>query len=298
MSMKFRVFALLLALSPGVGGCVGNRGPSDVSQGKQYSSGNAEYDEFFSEVYQLQVALGKAPDRERAIRQKLSQALGLDAASRAEEIAAALSKRAGQLGKPPAKLKLEVSGLEAKGSPSSVLTTTGAISDPKDQAVADSVEQASKDTASLLGDVRRSSAATEHLKSQAPQLEAKVEATFGSTVRKGDVTQNLKDAEQMIPLMASRASEIEERTLELLKKLEKSVNSPQGEIAPMKVNLDPNPPKKGKDKPKGGQPKAAGHAPAKPAEAKPQGGGSEEPEAPKKAPPPKPAPPPSDDFEP
>jgi hypothetical protein len=297
MSMKFRVFALLVALSSGVGGCVGNRGPSDVSQAKQYSSGNPEYDEFFSEVYQLQVALGKAPDRERAIRLQLSQALGIDGASRAEEIAAAVSKRAGQLGKPPAKLKLEISGTEPKGSPTSVLTTTGTISDPKDKAVADSIEQASKDAASLLGDVRRSSAATEHLKAQAPTLKAKIDATFGSTVRKGDVQTNLQDAEQMIPLMASRAADVEERTLELLKKLEKSVNSPQGEIEPTKVNLDPSPPKKGKDKPKGGQPKGAGHAPAKPAEPKPQGG-SEESEAPKKAPPPKPAPPPSDDFEP
>jgi hypothetical protein len=296
MSMKFRVFALLLALSPGMEGCVGNRGPSDVSQGKQYSSGNAEYDEFFSEVHQLQVALGKAPDRERAIRQQLSQALGIDGESRAEEIAATVSKRSGQLGKPPAKLKLEISGLEAKGSPTSVLTTTGTISEPKDKAVADAIEQASKDTAALLGDVRRSSAATEHLKTQAPALESKVDATFGSTVRKGDVSKNLKDAAQMIPLMASRAGEIEERTLELLKKLEKSVNSPQGEIAPTKVNLEPTPAKKGKDKPKGGQPKATGQAQPKPAEPKPQRS-SEEAEAPKK-PPPKPAPPPSDDFEP
>jgi hypothetical protein len=296
MSLKFRVFALFLALSPGVEGCVGNRGPSDVSQGKQYTSGNAEYDEFFSEVHQLQVALGKAPDRERAIRLQLSQALGIDGASRAEEIAAAIGKRAGQLGKPPAKLKLEVSGLETKGSPSSVLTTTGTISDPKDKAVVDAIEQASKDTASLLGDVRRSSAATEHLKAQAPTLDSKVDATFGSTVRKGDVSKNLKDAEQMIPLMASRATDIEERTLELLRKLEKSVNSPQGEIAPTKVDLEPNPVKKAKEKPKGGQPKAAGHATPKPAEPKPQGG-SEESEPPKKAPP-KPAPPPSDDFEP
>jgi hypothetical protein len=297
MSMKFRVFALLLALSPGIDGCMNNRGPSDVSQAKQYSSGNPEYDEFFSEVYQLQVALGKAPDRERSIRQQLSLALGIDGASRAEEIAAAVSKRSGQLGKPPAKLKLEISGLEAKGSPSSVLTTTGTISEPKDKAVADAIETASKDAASLLGDARRSSAVTEHLKTQAPALESKLDATFGSTVRKGDVLKNLKDSEQMIPLMTSRASDIEERTAELLRKLEKSVNSPQGEIAPMKVNLEPSPPKKGKDKPKGGQPKAAGHAPSKPAEPKPQGG-SEESEAPKKAPPPKPAPPPSDDFEP
>jgi hypothetical protein len=300
MSMKFRVLALLVALLPGVEGCVGNRGPSDVSQGKQYSSGNAEYDEFFSEVHQLQVALGKAPDRERVIRQQLSQALGLDGASRAEEIAAAVSKRVGQLGKPPARLKLEVSGLEAKGSPTSVMTTTGTISDQNDKAVATSIEQAGKDTATLLGDVRRSSAATDHLKAKAPALKAKVDATFGSTVRKGDVAKNLNDAEQMIPLMASRAAEIEERTLELLKKLEKSVNSPQGEIQPTKVNLEPPPPKKGKDKPKSGQPKTGGQAPPKQAppkaEPKPQSG-SEEAEAPKKAPP-KPAPPPSDDFEP
>jgi hypothetical protein len=295
MSMKFTAFVLSLGLALGATSCVNNRGPSDVSQAKEYKSGNAEYDEFFSEVYQLQVALGKAPDRERAIRQQLSQALGIDGASRAEEIAEAISKRAGNLGKPPAKLKLELSGLETKGSPAAVLTTTGTISDAKDKAVADAIDQASKDTAALLGDARRSSAATEHLKTQAPALESKLDATFGSSVKKGDVSKNLKDAEQMIPLMASRATEIEERALELLKKLEKSVNLP--EIAPMKVNLEPETGKKGKEKPKGGAPKAAGHAQPKPAEPKPQSG-SEESEAPKK-PAPKPAPAPaSDDFEP
>src|SRR5437773_2412477 len=130
MPMNFRSLAVLLfagGLALGAPGCFGSRGPSDVSQGKQYTSGNAEYDEFFSEMYQLQVALGKAPERERAIRQQLSAALAINPESRAEEIAAALSKRVGHLGKPPAKLKLEVSGLEEKGSPSSVLTTTGNV---------------------------------------------------------------------------------------------------------------------------------------------------------------------------
>lgn len=298
---------LLAILAIVLAGCVQSRGPSDVSQGKHYTSGNPEYDEFFGRVYELQVSLGAAPNRERAIRQHLSAALDIDQESRAEEIAEALGKRVGRIGKPGTTLKLTLSGMEEGGTPAFVLTTTGTVSDPKDKAMVEAVEQAGKDAAALLADARRASAATDGLRKEAPTLETGVDQKFAAAGpgKKGDVSRNLNDAERLIPLMASRATDIEERTSELLRKLEKALGGPPEDedgAKPAKGGADGA--KKGKEKPKTGrgEPKAAGHAEAKPArppkpappKAEPESEGSE---APKK-PPPKPAPPPSDDFEP
>jgi hypothetical protein len=307
MPMNVKVWLILAPLALAASGCFGSKGPSDVSQGKQYTSGNAEYDEFFGAMYQLQVSLGSAPDRERSIRQHLSEALGIDPSSRAEEIGAALSKRVARIGKPGSSVTLTITGLEPKGTPSSVVTTAGTI---EDKSIVQAIEQAGKDAATLLGDVRRSSAATEHLRAEAPTLEPAIDDKFrlDGPGKKSDVRKNLTDAERMIPLMSSRAADIEERTVTLLRKLEKSVGSPDssGPVKAEKVILEETgKPSKAKPKPGGhgepkagghGEPKGAGHAQPKPAEPKPQTG-SEETEAPKK-PPPKAAPPPADDFEP
>lgn len=304
MPMKSTKLAVFLSLV--LAGCVQNRGPSDVSQGKQFTSGNADYDEFFGEVYQTQVSLGAAPNREREIRQHLSQALDIDPESRAEEIAEALGKRVGHIGKTAA-LKLTLSGMEEDGTPSFVLTTTGTVTDPKDKATVEAVAQAGKDAATLLADARRAAATTEHLRKEAPTLEPGIDQKFGAAGpgKKDDVSRNLGDAERMIPLMASRATDIEERTSGLLRKLEKALGEPpaeEGGTKPAKGEAEV--PKKGKEKPKAahGEPKGGGHAEPKPGHAPKHAApkseaSSDETEAPKK-PPPKPAPPPSDDFEP
>jgi len=303
MPMKSTKLAAFLALV--LSGCVQNRGPSDVSQGKQFTSGNADYDEFFGEVYQLQVSLGAGPNREREIRQHLSQALDIDPESRAEEIAEALGKRASHVGKTAA-LKLTLSGMEEDGTPSFVLTTTGTVTDPKDKAMVESVAQAGKDAATLLADARRAAAATEHLRKEAPTLEPGIDQKFGAAGpgKKDDVSRNLGDAERMIPLLASRATDIEERTSELLRKLEKALGEPPADEGGKPEKSEAEPSKKGKEKPKAahGEPKGGGHAEPKPGHApKPAAPKSEptseETEAPKK-PPPKPTAPASDDFEP
>lgn len=308
MSMKpSRLLPTLILL---VSACVGSPGPSNVSQGKQYVSGNAQYDEFFSEMYELQVTLGAAPDRERTVRQHLAAALDIDPSSRAEEIAEAVNKRVAHMNKRGPSLKLALSGMEEKGTPSSVLTATGTVSDPKDKALVEAIDQAGKDAAALLGDVRRASAATEHLRAEAPALEPSIDETFrlAGPARKADVRKNLEDAERLIPLMAERSSDIEERTTELLRKLEKSLSAQEGDEGAEKTGVsEPETGKKGKEKVKGARGESKPHAQPKPAESKPHAqpkpaepkpaAPSEETAAPKK-PAPKPAAPPSDDFEP
>ena len=55
-------FALMFALCLGASsltGCAlfGGGGPSTVAQGKYYSSGNPQYDQYFIELYELQVQM-------------------------------------------------------------------------------------------------------------------------------------------------------------------------------------------------------------------------------------------------
>jgi len=298
MPMKTVSFITALCLCLVAPACVENRGPSNVSQGKQYVSGNSQYDEFFTAVHELQVSLGAAPDRELAIRQDLSEALDIDAGSRAEEIAEAMSKRVSHVGKRGTTITLTLSGMEEKGTPSSVLTTTGTISDEKDKAFVDAIEQAGKDATTLLGDVRRAAAATAHLRSEAPSLESGVDQTFGATGRekKSEVSKNLADAERMIPLMATRANEMEDRATELLHKLAKSLAAPASDegAKPAMAAETGEHTKKKKEKGKGGhaetkaeghpEPKAAAHAPPKAAEPKTHNE-EEAPEPPKRPPP-------------
>jgi hypothetical protein len=60
-------------------GCMfGGGGPSAVGQGQQYRSGDATFDQFFSELHELQVELAKAPADEKENRIALAKKLGLE----------------------------------------------------------------------------------------------------------------------------------------------------------------------------------------------------------------------------
>jgi len=61
--------ALAISSAIVVPGCFfGSPGPSNVATGKLYVSGEASYDQFFSELYQVQLPMGQAGDREVANR--------------------------------------------------------------------------------------------------------------------------------------------------------------------------------------------------------------------------------------
>ena len=90
-------------------GCAifGGGGPSLVAQGKYYSSGNPQYDEFFIALYQLQVEMANAPSAALAERQNLAQALGLSPETPAEGVAQRLREEALKLSRTGLRMKLE-----------------------------------------------------------------------------------------------------------------------------------------------------------------------------------------------
>src|SRR5690606_35607590 len=67
----------LAILQPGCG-IFGSPGPSAVGQGRQYQSGDPTFDQFFAQLYELQVEVARAPKREEEIRQEIAKATKSD----------------------------------------------------------------------------------------------------------------------------------------------------------------------------------------------------------------------------
>jgi hypothetical protein len=69
----------LLALTALQPACMlGGRGPSAVGQGQEYRSGDANFDQFFAGLYELQVEMASAPKLEKENRLALAKKLGIE----------------------------------------------------------------------------------------------------------------------------------------------------------------------------------------------------------------------------
>src|SRR5690349_469945 len=68
----------LAALTLSATGCLGSKGPSAVGQGQKYTSGDPTFDEFFTQLYDFQIEMGKAPESEKQVRKDLATALKMD----------------------------------------------------------------------------------------------------------------------------------------------------------------------------------------------------------------------------
>jgi hypothetical protein len=93
--MRVTVAALLLGGVLSLGGCRSFFFPeaSDVAQGKYYSSGSPDYDEFFLKVYRLQVELKDGPEKVERLTAELAQKLGLARNAAPPDLRAALTER-------------------------------------------------------------------------------------------------------------------------------------------------------------------------------------------------------------
>jgi hypothetical protein len=307
LSLIARLSVPFLAASGGAfaQGCIfGSPGPSHVAVGKLYVSGEAQYDQFFSELYQVQLPMGQAIDREAGNRARVANALGVPTDSPAEQIADALDQRALALGKAGVTLKVQASGLDSAATPSAELIATGSPPKPTDQGLITALALSLKDDAALIADLRRDRPSIERLKPMADALEPGIDVTFrkGGAPKKAEVRKNVEDAQRMIPLMAQRSGDVERRAAEFIQKIQKVVGTapsaapppptpPPVELAPAATN--PTPTKKGSGKGSQAASHGEGTSP-KPKAVQPKAG-ADEPAEPKPAPKSKP---PADDFEP
>jgi hypothetical protein len=209
-------------------GCLfGSPGPSDVSQGKEYNSGAADYDRFFSELYLVQLTLGQAPDRETDVKTSLAHAAGLEAGAADAEVSSAIGKRADKLGKLGIAVKLSTSGLDGSAPPTATVAATGNAAAGGDADFVAALDKSVKDAASILTDMRAAVPSIEKLKGQPAALEPGVDDAFykGGAPKKAEVRKNLKDADTLIPLMSDRAKQVDHDVVALLGELAHALGS-------------------------------------------------------------------------
>jgi hypothetical protein len=312
LALLARLSVPFLAASGGamVQGCIfGSPGPSNVAVGKLYVSGESQYDQFFSELYQVQLPMGQATDREANNRARVANLLGIPPDSRAEQIADAVDQRAIAFGKAGLTLKVQASGLDAGGTPSAELLVSGTPPKPADQGLVTALAQSLKDDAGLIADLRRDRPRIEQLKPMADALEPGIDVTFrkGGAPKKSEVRKNVQDAQRLVPLMAQRSGELEHRAAEFIQRIQKVLGAAPSTVAPPAPTPPPVEPAAPATPKKAGA-KATGAkaapgasrgdaAPPKPKAARPEPPESEEPKEPKAAKP-KAAKPAADDFEP
>jgi len=193
--------------------------PSSVAQGRYFATGQPDYDEFFIQLYRLQLDLETTPKKLAADRARLAAAIDLPADSDAATFRA--------------KLVAHVNALRARGvrfqytreKAVAVLRVHGASAGADTdfgQALASAVQSATS--------ARRKSHAWREQHDQLPPrgvlLERNIEVAFTGESRatRSDVRQNLSDAQQLLVLMGARLTRIDEQTAELYDALEAALH--------------------------------------------------------------------------
>jgi hypothetical protein len=260
-------------------------GPTAVAQGRYYSTGNPEYDEFFIDLHRMQVELNDAPERTAAPRKALADKLevGLDT----EVLKEALKKRATELAGRSVKLSVEKPAdpdkplaLRVTGSPS------GADAELK-ATIDESLGKASELRVQIRGWLKL----LEELPGRATALEGGVNAGFvgKSPGRREEVKNNLADGKKVLELLQTRAKDAERSNGELLD----AITAALGEAAPAASTESAPSAEEDKPAPKKGRKAAPPPAPRpRPAKA-PKPAKAATPPAPKPAPTPSPKPAPT-----
>lgn len=260
-------FALLLA------GCgVFGSGPSTVAQGKYYSSGNPQYDQYFIQLYELQVQMEAAPQVPPTERQNLAQILGLSPETPAEGIAQRLREEATKLSRSGVHMRLEQNTPADK--PEAASAAIHATARPKDASLA-WIERVETSATSLLRtsqQMKADSAALAKLELDTVNLDADVPRAFAEAHlgKQAEVKKNLADGQKLIPLMKARGTEVQSECDELLADIAKAVNTDDGSLNPPPAEPAPEP-KEDPKKPPAKRPvaKPAGAATAATPTAKP-----------------------------
>jgi hypothetical protein len=218
--------------------------PSSVAQGRYFATGQPDYDEFFIQLYRLQLDLETTPQKLAAERTRLAAALGLPKDADAATLRS--------------KLVAHVDGLRARGvrfdyqrqKEVAVVRAQGASPGPDydfGQALASAVQTTTN--------ARRKSPGWreqhDHLPPRGVALERQVESAFMGESRgtRSDVRQNLSDAQQLLVLMGARLTRIEEQTRELYDALEAALHEappppppePEAEAKPQPNVAKPKP---------------------------------------------------------
>jgi hypothetical protein len=234
--------ALILGVSLAQPACFvfGSGGPSMVGQGKKYQSGDPQFDEFFAELYALQLEMGKTPEREKEIRQELARLTRSDPDTSSTMLAKKVEKRLEELAEAGSGTQLTLDGAEGVGKASVSLELSGKELAGEDKSFVEGAAKVARDQAELLNRMREISSLLERMRALSIALDQQVDAAFrkGGPSKKSEVRKNLEDSRTLMPLMAGRATETAENTKSALKRLAEAMNTKES----VKVEEPPPPP--------------------------------------------------------
>ena len=232
-----------LASSSLVGCAVfGSHGESTVARGKYYASGDPYYDQFFVDLYLLQVSMVEAPKIPEAELQRLTQLLQLEPPVTPAMIELGVHEEALKLGRAGVHLRLDP-GLPVS-PPEAATTTIRSNARPKENpaaALLASVETSSTNLLRFSLAMKQKDEALGQLEQLTIRLDAGVERAFSqSPVGKiSEVKRNLADAHKLIPLMRARAEQLRTSAEQLLAALTHGIDTDDGSIGPPIVAEQP-----------------------------------------------------------
>jgi hypothetical protein len=264
---SLRAWFILAALAAPACLPYGQPEPSSVAQGRYFATGQPDYDEFFIQLYRLQLDLETTPQKLAAERTRLGAAIGLPNDPDAATFRSKLVTRVNELRARGVRFEYR------REKEVAVLRVHGASPGPDHdlgQALASAVQTTTH--------ARRKNPAWRQQHDQLPPrgvaLEREVETAFAGESRgtRSDVRQNLSDAQQLLVLMGARLTRIEEQTRELYDALEAALHEAPPPPPP-EPEAEPKPqPSAGKPKPRPVKPaegEAATPSPPKQGTAKP-----------------------------
>ena len=185
------------------------QGRSAVAEGRYFSTGNANYDEFFVRLHRMQVELKTAPETLASLRQAIARGVELPPTADTQALRAALTTKASEVGRRGATLTVD-HGREPGANARLKVTGTPAEADRP-------LVKALDDVLARLGELRDRSVPwqkeLEWLPPTGVALDGSVEAAFvgRSKGTRDDVHRNLADAQKVVALMSTRVKEIDQQ---------------------------------------------------------------------------------------
>src|SRR6185369_11558956 len=221
---RSRLCLVLLATALGSAtssGCAlfGASRESTVAQGKYYASGNAYYDQFFVDLYMLQVGMAEAPKTPEAERQRWVQLLQLDTRATPAMLEQRLHEEALSLSRAGVHLRLDQASLDS--GPDVAYAAIRSNARPKEDPPATLLATVETSSTNLLRcqlTMKQKEAALSRLELMAIRLDAGVDRTFSQAPvgKPEEVKHNLADARKLMPLMRARAEAVRGSTEQLL----------------------------------------------------------------------------------
>jgi len=237
---RSRLASALLAIglaSASSSGCAlfGSNSESTVARGKYYASGNAYYDEFFVDLYLLQVGMADAPKVPEAERQRLVQLLQLEPQATPAMIELRLHEEALNLSRAGVHLRLDQSSLADGPEAARTVVRSNALpkQDPALTLLA-TVETTSTQLLRWSLTMKQKEQSLGQLELMTIRLDAGVDRAFSQAPvgKPNEVKQNLADAHKLIPLMRARCEAVRSSTEQLLAALTHGLDTDDGSIGP------------------------------------------------------------------